>query len=264
MSGTETVRPAAAPPGRDTADDWLREYAPADPGAPVLVVLPHAGGSAAFFGPLARALAPGVRVLVVQYPGRLERHRHRPVEDIGELARHTAEAVATRTGGAPVAYFGHSMGALVAYEAALLGERGLGPRPRALFASAGRAPGLTHVDPAVLRDDPSLIEHVLLLGATSRAALDVPDLRELILPALWSDYRALSAYVPDHDARIACPVTALIGDRDPLVPVEDAARWRDHTTGAFQLQVLPGDHFYLTPRQARVTETVRTVLTELS
>ncbi|MFJ8857561.1 thioesterase II family protein [Streptomyces sp. NPDC102451] len=263
MSGIETARPAAAPARTGEPGDWLRQYAPADADAPDLVVLPHAGGSAAFFGPLARALAPAVRVLVVQYPGRLERHRHRAVEDIRELARHTAGAVAAHTGGAPVAYFGHSMGALVAYEAALLGEQGLGPVPRALFVSAGRAPVLTRVDPAVLHDDESLIEQVLWLGATSKAVLDVPDLRELILPALWADYRALAAYVPDHDARISCPVTALIGDSDPLVPVEDAARWRDHTTGAFRLQVLPGDHFYLAPRLAHVTDTVRTVLTEL-
>ncbi|MFC9945741.1 thioesterase II family protein [Streptomyces pratensis] len=260
MSGTETVRP---PAGARAAGDWLREYTSAATDAPSLVVLPHAGGSAAFFAPLARALAPDVRVLVVQYPGRLERQRHRAVEDIRELARHTADAVTAHTGGAPVAYFGHSMGALVAYEAALLGEQGLGPRPRALFVSAGRAPVLTHVDPAVLRDDESLIEQVLWLGATSKAVLDDPDLRELILPALWADYRALTAYAPDHDARVDCPVTALTGDRDPLVPVEDVARWRDHTTGAFRLQVLPGDHFYLTPRPARVADTVRTVLTEL-
>ncbi|MFE9602525.1 thioesterase II family protein [Streptomyces hokutonensis] len=259
--------------GTDAAlhSDWLRQYAPAAHGAPFLVVFPHAGGSAAFFAPLARALSPAVRVLVVQYPGRLERRGEPAVRDIRQLARHTAEAVAEATrgeaggppGGVPTAYFGHSMGSLVAFETALLGERGQGPVPGALFASGGRAPVLTHVDADILRSDDSLIEEVMRLGGTSRAVLSDPDLRELTLPALWADYRALHAYVPDPAARVGCPVHVLIGDRDALVPIADAQRWKDHTSGPFRLTVLPGDHFYLTSRLADVADSVRAVLAEL-
>jgi len=252
--------------GTDAAlrSEWLREYAPAVEGAPCLVVFPHAGGSAGFFAPLARVLAPVVRVLVVQYPGRLERRGEPAVGDIRELGRQVAGAVAQVTGGVATAYFGHSMGALVAFEAALLGERGQGVVPGVLFASAGRAPVLTHVDPDVLRDDESLVEEVVRLGGASRATLADPDLRELILPALWADYRALSAYVPDPAARLGCPVHVLIGDRDALVPIADAERWSDHTSGPFRLTVLPGgDHFYLTSRPTDVADTVRAVLAEL-
>ncbi|MFF6872468.1 alpha/beta fold hydrolase [Streptomyces sp. SID5770] len=273
-TATTTAATASAPAtaaSTATAADWLRQYAPADAGAPCLVAFPHAGGSAGFFAPLARALAPAVRVLAVQYPGRVERRAEPPAENIRELAGHALAAVAEAVAGtpagdgtAPLVLFGHSMGSLVAFEAALLGERGSGPAPAALLASGGRAPDLTRVDPAILRSDDSLVEEVLLLGGTDRTVLDDPDLRELFLPALRADYRALQSYVPEPAARLRCPVRALVGDGDPLVPVADARRWRDHTTGPFRLRVLPGDHFYLNPRLTDVADTVRTVLAELS
>ncbi|MFF2021981.1 thioesterase II family protein [Streptomyces sp. NPDC058171] len=266
---TPTSRTAA--PSTPVAGDWLRQYAPAHADAPWVVLFPHAGGSAGFFAPLARALAPSVRALAVQYPGRLERRDVPPAEDLRELAHGAAAAIAEaveRAPGpprsAPLAYFGHSMGSLVAYEAALLGERGRAPAPDALMASAGRAPARTRVDPAVLRSDESLIDEVRLLGGTDRAALDNPDLRALILPVLRADYRALQRYVPTPATRVRCPVTVLIGEDDPLVPLADAGRWRDHTTNRFRLHVLPGDHFYLNPRLPDVVDTVRTVLADVS
>ncbi|MBE3014056.1 thioesterase [Microbispora sp. NEAU-D428] len=237
--------------------DWLREYAPAAQDAPCVVAFPHAGGSAGFFVPLARALAPAVRVLAVQYPGRLDRRREPAVEDVRALARRVAEVIAGEPDGARMAFFGHSMGSLVAFETALLAERGLGTPPERLFVSGGRAPALTRVDPAILRDDRSLLEEVLFLGATSRQVLESADLRELVLPALRGDYRALRAYLPEPGARVRCPITALVGDRDPRVTVAQADRWREHTTGPFRLTVLPGDHFYLTRRLEDVAETVR-------
>ncbi|MFE0777754.1 thioesterase II family protein, partial [Streptomyces sp. NPDC058861] len=226
-----TAGPAATTARTGAAADWLRQYAPADAGAPCLVLFPHAGGSAGFFTPLARALAPAVRVLAVQYPGRLERRAHPPAGDVRELARHALAAVAEAVAGtpagdgtAPLVLFGHSMGSLVAFEAALLAERGHGPAPAALLASGGRAPDLTRVDPAILRSDDSLVEEVLLLGGTDRAVLDDPDLRELILPALRADYRALQSYVPDPAARVRCPVRARGRARGPPGAVSGARR----------------------------------------
>ncbi|MFE9428513.1 thioesterase II family protein [Kitasatospora sp. NPDC006697] len=236
--------------------DWLRQYAPARDGAPTLVVFPHAGGAAGYFAPLAKALAPEVRVLAVQYPGRLERRAEPVVPDLRELARQALEELTQHRINGPVAYFGHSMGSLVALEAALIGERGDGPVPHALLVSGGRAPALTRVDPALLRSDDALVEEVLRLGGTTRAVLENEDLRELALPALRADYRALGGYRPDPADRVGCPVTVLVGDRDPLVSVAQARRWQDHAAGAFSFRVFPGDHFYLAPRLSEVAEAV--------
>jgi len=234
--------------------DWLRQAVPADPGAPTVVFFPHAGGSASFFAPFARALAPHVRTLAVQYPGRLDRRREPCARDLRDLARRIADVLADEPG--PAALFGHSMGGLVAFETLRTGRVSTGR----LLVSGSRAPSRTRVDPALLHDDGALLEQVLGLGGTARELLHDEALRELVLPPLRADFQALSAYVPRPDATVGCPVTALVGDRDPLVPVADARRWSDHTTGHFELKVLPGDHFYLTPGLAEVAEAIRAVL----
>jgi surfactin synthase thioesterase subunit len=226
------------------ANPWVRQFAPARAGAPCLACFPHAGGSASFFAPLAELLSPAIRVLAVQYPGRLERRAEPVVADIGELAR--------RAVGVPVAYFGHSMGSLVAFEGARVAE----PGPTMIFASGGQPPARTSIDPLMLHSDESLIDHVATLGATDRQALQNADLRALVLPALRGDYQALYRYAPRPGARVSCPITVLTGDRDPLVSPGEAERWRDHTTGRFRSEVLPGGHFYLNERLADVAAVV--------
>ena len=233
---------------------WLRQAAPADPGAPTVVFFPHAGGSAGFFAPYARALTPHVRVLAVQYPGRLDRRREPCARDLRELAQGVADALAGES--SPAALFGHSMGGLVAFETLRTGR----VRAGRLLVSGSRAPSRTRVDPALLHDDGALLEQVLGLGGTARELRHDEALRELVLPPLRADFQALSRYAPRYGATVDCPLTALVGDRDPLVPVADARAWSAHTTGPFELKVLPGDHFYLTPALAEVAETIRAVL----
>jgi pyochelin biosynthesis protein PchC len=94
---------------------WLRGFHPAPPGAPRLVCLPFAGGSASFFHPLSAAL-PDVEVLAAQYPGRQDRLSEPPVADLGAMA--DAVAAEQPADSARTVLFGHSVGALVAYEVA--------------------------------------------------------------------------------------------------------------------------------------------------
>lgn len=247
------------PVDQDVGGEWLRQYAPAEDGAPCLVCLPHAGGSASFYLPLAKALTPAVRVLAVQYPGRLDRRGEPAVEDLRGLARRVVDVLSAGLGA--FAFFGHSMGALVAYEATRLAERGRGPVPEKLFVSAARAPHLVRTDPGILRDDGSLLDEVSFLGGTSPDVLRDPDLRELVLPGLRADYRALRGYGVAARVPVGRPVAALVGDRDPRVGVDEAAAWRDYTTGSFSLEVLGGGHFYLTSQFELVADVVRASLT---
>ena len=119
---------------------WIRSSShPLNPDAVNLVCLPHAGGSASFFFPLSRALAPRVAVRAVQYPGRQERYRESNIDSVPALADEIFGALAATVTG-PVALFGHSMGAVLAYEVALRMRRAGLAEPLLLFASGRRAP----------------------------------------------------------------------------------------------------------------------------
>lgn len=227
----------------DEQSKWIRRYRSAPEAAVQLVCLPHAGGTASYYRPMATRLFPAVDVLTVQYPGRQDRVREPCIDDFTELADRTFDAVRPALD-RPVALFGHSMGALLAFEVAKRLEAD-GIVPLALFASGRRPPGWPHREPPHTATDEELIAEIATLDGTEQRLLENEDIRELFLPALRGDYQALSTYRL-HGARLTCPVVSLTGDNDERVSVDDAAAWAEHTTGPFDRHVFPGGHFYLT------------------
>jgi len=222
-----------------------------------LVCFPHAGGSASFYVPFARSLPADVDVLAVQYPGRQDRRADKPIEDILELADRIFEALRPWAG-RPLAFFGHSMGAVVAYEVARRLEQETGTRLSALFASGRRAPSRRPGEMAVhLRDDDGVIAELERLSGTDTALLDNEELLQMILPPIRSDYRALEKYVHRPGPKLTCPITVLVGDADPQITLDEARAWRDHTAGGFGMRVFPGGHFFLSSQQAQVSEVIR-------
>lgn len=240
---------------RSATGRWLRCVAPRPAAQARLVCFPHAGGSASFYRLWSRQLPGDIEVIAVQYPGRLDRLREPRIEDVHELA----EIVSGELGGhldRPLGLFGHSMGAAVAYETAnrLHQRQAL---LRALFVSSHPAPGRPHRNqPAHLSDDQLLLE-LRRLGATPSDVTDNPELTELVLPSLRSDYRAVGRYRPRPGPRLTCPVIGLVGDNDPDVPADDMGDWAGVTDDAFALIQLPGDHFYLVPQLRYVLDEVR-------
>ncbi|WTW99075.1 alpha/beta fold hydrolase [Streptomycetaceae bacterium NBC_01309] len=248
---------------------WIRRFHPAADGLPRLVAFPHAGGSASFWFPLSAALRGRADVLSVQYPGRQDRRTEAPVEDIGRLADLSAEAIAGGLGTAtapdddrppvPLVLFGHSMGAVLAFEVArrLARDPHAAATPTALVVSGRRSPDRHRDERVHTYDEASLIAELRSLSGTDSAVLEDEELLRMVLPALRADYRAVETYryAPDPAGRAAlrCPITVLTGDADPKVSVDEAAAWRDHTTGEFALHTFSGGHFYLTGHQAAVT-----------
>ncbi|KUM88392.1 oleoyl-ACP hydrolase [Streptomyces cellostaticus] len=230
----------------------MRRFHPAPDSGVRLVCLPHAGGSASFYFPLSRALTPAVDVLAVQYPGRQDR-RHEPnIDSVPELADRIFEVI-RHLDDRPLALFGHSMGAGLAYEVALrMQDAGL-PAPVRLFASGRRAPSRDRDERLHLGSDEQLVAEVRKLGGSHAALLDDPEILETIMPAIRSDYRAAEKYRYTPGQKLTCPVTVLTGDSDPRVSIDEAAAWEEHTTGLTELQVFPGGHFFLADQSARVS-----------
>lgn len=235
---------------------WTRRYHPA-PDSPVrLVCLPHAGGSASFYFPVSRSLSPAVDVLAVQYPGRQDR-RHEPlVPDIPTLSR----LVAGELDGwldRPIAFFGHSMGASVAFEVARILQRERGVEPVRLFVSGRRAPSRTRDERVHQESDEGLIREMRKLAGTAGSILGDEEMLRMILPAIRNDYKAAETYRYEPGPPLSCPVTAFVGADDPKVTVDEARAWGEHTTGDFEFEVFPGGHFYLAAHQAAILDRIR-------
>lgn len=239
---------------------WLRRYHPADSAPTRLVCFPHAGGSATYYFPVSRALSPAVDVLAVQYPGRQDRRTEAPVDDISKLADILAEELRPSTD-RPLALFGHSLGATLAYEVALRLEAE-GVEPVMLFASGRRAPSCHRDNDAVyLSDDETLLGTIKALSGTSPELLEDDELLRSLLPAIRADYKAAETYRKRPGTPLLrCPVTVLTGDVDPEVTRAEADAWEGHTSGDFTLHEYSGGHFYLNEHAPSVISRIREVL----
>ncbi|WP_405009707.1 thioesterase II family protein [Kitasatospora sp. NBC_01539] len=228
-----------------TRSRWLRRFHRADDATVRLVCFPHAGGAAGFYFPMSRALSPHVEVHAVQYPGRQDRRSEPGAVDIDELADEIVGALAPILDGSPLAFFGHSMGAVLAYEAARRLERQTGLSPVVLFASGRRAPCRHREENVHLKGDRALLEELRHLGGTAPELLDDPGVMRALLPAIRRDYQAIETYRHRPGAEPSCPIAVLTGDDDPRTTLDEARDWKHHTTGGCTLHVVPGGHFFL-------------------
>lgn len=237
----------------DTCDTpWVRRYRPTPEGGVRLLCFPHAGGSASFFFPFSKVLPESMEMLAVQYPGRQDRRAERCVESITEMADEIFAAVHPWTD-RPVALFGHSMGAVLAFEVAHRLERA-GTVPVELFLSGRNAPSRQRADNIHQRDDDGIIDQLRLLNGTDSALFGDEELLRMVLPAVRSDYTAIETYRYPGGPALTCPITALVADDDPVADPADVAEWRNHTTGGFQLRTFTGGHFYLDARRNEVAD----------
>jgi surfactin synthase thioesterase subunit len=204
-----------------------------------LYCFPHSGGSPGEYLRWSDHV-PGVELWAVQLPGRGSHHGapHARMDAlVDDLVGH-----AEFTG--PMAFFGHSLGSLVAYETAVaLRDRGL-PGPRVLYVSAHEAPHLHRPGPRVDDLDHDLVSTIeQLYGPLPPDVVADPDLLEMVLTTLRADLSVVASYRDPGHAALDAPVVALGGAAD-RVTADELRAWRKHTTGPSQLRMFPGGHFY--------------------
>ncbi|UKF80741.1 thioesterase II family protein [Clavibacter californiensis] len=247
---------------------WLRRVAPAPDARIRLLCLPHAGGAASAYRGWAPFAPRGVEVVAVQYPGRADRYGDPVSPDLDALAADVAAAVDALPDRLPVVLFGHSMGALVAYETArVLAARG---RPAVrLVVSGRRAPTVRWGGTLHRQDDDVLLADLERHGGTAPALLADDDMRRTVLACLRDDYRLVETHRTAPGPGPGCPVSVFSGDADPELSPPEAEAWHrlgvddGSATGpetADGLRVFRGGHFYLAERPAEVVEAIVSLL----
>lgn len=221
--------------------------------------IPYAGGSAAAFARWRAVADERVELIPVQLPGRGARIRERPVDRLDRLAAMLAEALGPRLD-RPFALFGHSMGALLAFETARTLRRTGLPVPAALFVSARRAPQRASMRPPLHRlSDAQLIAELRALDGTPAAVLEDEELLGLMLPIVRADLKAVETHHYEAEPRLDCPIRAFGGTRDSIAP-DDLSAWSEQTTRGFGLTMFDGGHFFLNTHYEAMLQIMTDVL----
>ncbi|TDB86233.1 thioesterase [Actinomadura sp. KC216] len=222
----------------------------------LLYCFPHAGGLGGMYREWADELGPDVEIHVAGYNGLTEASR-RDEPSVTGLAAACAERIRP-CGAQRTAFFGHSLGALVAFETArTLQERGWGG-PGVLFASGRVAPHLESPGPVLHALEPDRFwDEVAALGGTPGELLDSPEVRAVAEPRLRAEFQAAETYKYGRGRPLACDVVAFAGTDDSRTSTEGMAAWAMHTLGEFDLLMLPGEHFFVESRRAEVLDRIR-------
>ena len=209
-----------------------------------LFAFPHAGGGASAFSSW-RIANPAVSVCPVRLPGRESRSTEAPFERMAPLAAALRSAIEPYLD-APYAFFGHSMGAAVAFEVARRLREARLPLPRILIASGARAPQfrLGHRPPPD-PDEAAFLAELRSLEGIPAEALDDPVLLYAILPALRADAALYRRYVYTACDPFEFPIRAYGGLEDANVGGEHLEAWSRRTSSTFAARTFPGGHFYL-------------------
>jgi medium-chain acyl-[acyl-carrier-protein] hydrolase len=224
---------------------WLVRSRPvADPTVRIFL-LPHAGGGASAFRGWSAAFPRYVELCAVQLPGRESRFMEPPFRRIHPLVEALADAIVPLLD-RPFMVFGHSMGAILAYELVCCLHTRFGREPIDLIVSGHAAPRVfRRRDPPIHRlSDAELVDVLRSFGGTPQGVLASPDLLEAQLPTVRADFEAYESWTPVADAMVTCPILAISGRDDTFVTDKALEAWRYETTGPFDFLRLPGDHFY--------------------
>jgi len=206
-----------------------------------LVCFPFAGGSpVAFRGWTARM--PNIEVVAIQLPGRGSRAAEPAYTRMDDLLERLKSELA-HLSDLPTVYYGHSMGAVVAFELALMtcGKA----RPIALALSGRSAPSAPRALPK-MHDLPrqNFLDAVRRLGGMPEAVFEDADLMVLLETGLRADFRLLELWNESATQRVDIPLLCSAATSDLAAPIKDVGRWRRHTTSDFRLRVFEGDHFF--------------------
>jgi medium-chain acyl-[acyl-carrier-protein] hydrolase len=231
-------------------------------GAVRLFCLPHAGAGASGYRSWGEGLAGRVAVVPVQPPGRETRRRERPESRVGPLVRGLADELLPVLDAGPYAVFGHSTGAVCAFELCREVRRRGGRPPEHLFVSGRRAPQLPEKSSGLeTLDLPALAAVLRRHGGTPDWVLNGEGMLRLLRPLLVADFALSEDYGYRPEPPLMVPLTAFAADRDPRATMVQVAAWRAQTTGPFTLHPLCGGHFAVLERAADVHDAIASALT---
>ena len=228
-----------------------------------LFFFPHAGGGASYYNTWSKYFKnTGISIYSIQMPGREMRLYDEKITSFNFLIDQLTLLMQPHID-KPFAFFGHSMGALIAFELTRALNDKLHVQPEHLFLSGRYSPEI-HKKEHILHNlsDAELLEHLEYLGGTNKSILQNPKMCNLILPVLHSDLQICDSYKYNKSFPIFCNTTVLGSTDDVTTKVEELFEWEKHFSNncSFTVELFDGCHFY---HEKNKEEIIRMIIDKL-
>ena len=242
-------------------NEWI-SFEEVDHDGITLLCFPHAGSGPSVFRKWQNLLPSGINIGGVCLPGREWRYNEPLIMDMRILIKQLYEGLRTCLRGR-YAFFGHSMGAVLAFELARKVMLDGGVAPQCLFVSARSAPD--EVSREQFRNDQGgdddIIARASGLSDASARVLAESELKSIILPILRADFALCQDYKTAAKRRLGCRVVAFAGEDDQTVPIEHMQAWERWTHSDFELRIFPGGHLFILEHAESLCDEVARQLT---
>ncbi|WP_394832459.1 SDR family NAD(P)-dependent oxidoreductase [Pendulispora rubella] len=257
VAGHESTAAPAPSAGR-----WLVRERP-NPSAKLrLLCFPHGGAGASAFQGWWQQFPEDVEILAFQPPGREERLQEEPERSMSAYASAIVDELEPLLD-TPFAVFGYSLGGLTGFATLAELRRRTGRTPRHVFVSSCFAPHIPFAETTLSRvsTQQSALKAMAFYQSTPDSVFRDPEMQALLARSMDADNSVVESYHFGDERPLECPITAFAGRADDLAPLEEQQRWRELTTGRFDLLPFEGDHFFfLRDKRAVLTELQRRLL----
>ncbi|WP_312654282.1 thioesterase II family protein [Aminipila sp.] len=226
-----------------------------------LFCLPYAGGNANIYFNWRKSLEKYIELCPLELAGRGRRYEEPFYETLDDAIEDIYNIMKDQIKNIEFAFYGHSMGSIIAYELVLRFQERLGIIPKHVFFSGHRAPNVASKDKKTyFLPDEEFKNEVLKLGGTPKEILENAELVEFFLPLLRADFKIIENYCyQDKKNKLNCDITVLNGKKDDLT-LNDIVEWRNHTNGQCKIIMLDGGHFFINDNTENIVNIINNTL----
>ena len=243
-------------------NDWFIKFRQEYDPSIRLFCFHYGGGSASIFREWSKDLADYAELIAIQLPGRENRFNEPLLYNVSQVVDKLCLNCSAYTD-KPFILFGHSIGALIAFEFVRTLRRRNMPQPKHLIISGTKAPHIPlRKQPIHNLPDPKFIEELKKYNGIPNQIIEDKELISIFLPTIRADFSLSETYVYLRERPFSFPITALGGLKDDTFNCEDLLKWKEQTTCSFKHYLLPGDHFFIKSSYKQVIEIVNQILFE--
>ena len=220
----------------------------------------YAGGSSTTFYKWRKWIDESIELIAVELPGRGMRLAEPLLDNMNDVVHDVFSAIKDQLTG-DYAFFGHSMGGLIAYELCLKMKQEQYEDPIHLFISGRNGPQFPIPQKSDLSDK-AFINEIVKYNGISKEVFNNKDYADLFIPILRSDFRVIESYTFQTTTMLNCDISVFYGKEDVITGLNELMLWKEVTSGTCSLYPFPGSHFFIDEHTAQVVEQINRLLTK--